>query len=70
MRYLIKFSSAKRIKEAMFYYLKDPKKEQSVMNASVVKQLGLMPKLDLDDKRLEELIQRYINSYDIKRYLH
>ena len=70
MQYLIKFSSNKRIKEAMFYYLKDPKKEQSVMNASVVKKLGLMPKLDLDDKTLEELIQRYINSYDIKKHLH
>lgn len=69
MQYLIKFSSQRRIKEAMFYYLKDPKKEQSVMNQRLIKRLGVMPKLDLKEKELKSLIDIYIHSYDVKKKL-
>ena len=70
MQYLIKFSSEKRIKEAMFYYLKDPKIEQSVMDVNIVNGLGIMPHLNLDNKILMELIDEYIKKFDVKRSLH
>jgi len=70
MQYLIKFSSEKRIKEAMFYYLKDPKIEQSVMDVNIVNGMGIMPHLNLDDDTLMKLINEYIRRFDVKRSLH
>lgn len=70
MQYLIKFSSEKRIKEAMFYYLKDPKIEQSVMDVNIVNGLGIMPHLKISDETLMKLIDEYILRYDVKKSLY
>ena len=70
MQYLIRFSSEGRIKEAMFYYLRDPKKEQSVMERTIIKRLGIMPKVALDDEILKEMIETYIKTYDVRKKLH
>ena len=70
MQYLIKFSSTETIKEAMFYYLRDPKKEQSVMPKHIIKELGLMPKVEINDKQLREMIEVYVKRFDLRRKLH
>jgi len=70
MQYLIKFSSTETVKEAMFYYLRDPKKEQSVMPKHIIKELGVMPKVTISDKVLREMIEVYIRRFDLRSKLH
>ncbi len=70
MQYLIRFSSEDRIKEAMFYYLRDPKKEQSVMDRTIIKRLGLMPKPSLNDEVLKVYIKEYVDLYDVRSKLY
>ena len=69
MRYLVKYSSQSRIKEAMFYYLRDPKKVQSVMEKPYLDYLGVMEAVNISDVKLKEMIDIYIKMYDVKKRL-
>ncbi len=66
MQYLIKFSTKERIREAMFYYLRDPKAQQSVMEDYLIEKLGIMPKIGISDRELGRMIDIYIQRYDLK----
>lgn len=68
--YLLKFSSNKAIKKAMFSFLKKPIKENSVMDKAIIDWLGLMPKINVQDKELLQLIDTYIQHYDVRKKLY
>ncbi len=68
-RYLMKYSTDERMEEAMFKYLKDPNKEQSIMPAPFFLKFPMKEKLSLDDTVLRENIQAYLEKFSMKKRL-
>ena len=68
-RYLMKYSTNKGMEEAMFKYLKDPKKEQSIMPNPFFLKFPMKEKISLDDRTLRKHIQAYLELFDIKKKL-
>lgn len=64
-RYLLKYSSEKDVKEAMFDYLKNPTIEKTIMSESLVKRFGIKKKTKLSDEKLEEALDSYWDRYKI-----
>ena len=64
-RYLLKYSSEKDVKEAMFDYLKNPTIEKTIMSESLVKRFGIKRKTKLSDEKLEEALDSYWDRYKI-----
>ncbi|MGM0518738.1 MAG: hypothetical protein ACQERD_03725 [Campylobacterota bacterium] len=64
-RYLLKYSSEKNLKNAMFEYLKKPNKESTVMPEAFIKRFGLKKQTSLDDKALKEALDTYWNKYKV-----
>ncbi len=64
-RYLLKYSSEKDVKEAMFDYLKNPTIEKTIMSESLVKRFGIKRKTKLSDEKLEEALDAYWDRYKI-----
>jgi len=55
-RYLLKYSSEIETKYAMTQYLKNPKKEDSVLNEALLKRFGVKKSSTLNEKELKEAI--------------
>jgi len=68
-RYLMKYSTDGRMEEAMNKYLKDPKKEHSIMPAPFFLKFPMKEKLSLDDAVLRDNIQTYLEKYSMKKRL-
>jgi hypothetical protein len=68
-RYLMQYSTDKRIEEAMFKYLKDPKKEYSIMPAPFFSKFPMKEKSLLDDVSLKQNIKVFFEKYNMKRKL-
>ncbi len=68
-RYLMKYSTNRRMEEAMFAYMKDPKKEHSIMPAPFFLKFPMKEKISLDDSSLRKYIQAYLELFDIKKKL-
>ncbi len=68
-RYLMKYSTNKGMEEAMFIYMKDPKKENSIMPAPFFLKFPMKEKISLDDSSLRKYIQAYLEEFDIKKKL-
>jgi len=68
-RYLMQYSTDERMEEAMFTYLKDPKKEHSIMPAPFFLKFPMKEKLGLNDAQLRENIHLYLDTFDIKKKL-
>jgi hypothetical protein len=68
-RYLMKYSTNKNMEKAIFNYLKDPKKEHSIMPAPFFLKFPMKEKILLDDKTLRKYIQLYLQQFDIKKKL-
>ena len=68
-RYLMRYSTRKRMEEAMFAYLKDPKKEYSIMPAPFFLKFPMKKGLGQDDDKLLKNIREYLDTYDIKKKL-
>src|SRR5574344_972747 len=58
-RYLLKDSREKEVKKAMFNFLKNPKKEDSLMSESFINRFGVKKKTKLSDKKLKEALDIY-----------
>jgi hypothetical protein len=69
-RYLLKYSSNKRIKEVIFHYLKHPTIEKSIMPAPFIHKFGLQPSSTLTDEELAAYIEALIRKYDVKNQLY
>ena len=65
-RYLMKFSTKERIKESLLSYLKNPKKENSIMPQQFFLKFPQKEALDLNDTVLEESVRAYLDFFDIK----
>ena len=64
-RYLLKYSSEKEVKKAMFNFLKNPKKEDSLMSESFINRFGVKKKTKLSDKKLKEALDIYWEKYKV-----
>ena len=68
-RYLLKYSTHKTIKEKLFDYLKNPKKEHSIMPKQFFLKFPQKEASDLNDSTLSESIDDYLNYFDVKKKL-
>ncbi len=64
-KYTQKYSSEKRIKEAIFDYLKEPTSEKSVLPFEYINRFGVKEKTTLDDKTLREMIDIYYDKFNL-----
>ncbi len=68
-RYLLKYSTPKRIQKAIFAYLKKPKKENSIMPPQFFLKFPMKEESSLQDKKLHEIIELFLKRYDLKKRL-
>ncbi|EQB40475.1 hypothetical protein M947_01370 [Sulfurimonas hongkongensis] len=68
-KYTLKYSSEKRIKEAMFDYLREPSPEKSILPLEYIQKFGLKEKSPLDDKTLREMIDIYYDRFNLQSKL-
>ena len=68
-RYLMHYSSKEIIKDKIFEYLKNPKKENSIMPNQFFLKFPMKKRVDLNNTILEKNIDRYIKFFDIKKKL-
>lgn len=66
-RYTLNYSSEARIKKAIFNYLKNPKKENSVMPVGFLTRFSVKKATLLDDTILRESINQYYKIYNLKK---
>ncbi|MDY0052574.1 MAG: hypothetical protein RBR65_08530 [Aliarcobacter sp.] len=64
-RYLLKYSSETKVKEAMFKYLKKPTKEETIMAESFITRFGVKKRTKLPDDKLNEALNSYWDKYKV-----
>lgn len=64
-RYLLKYSSEKDVKKAMFDYMKNPTVEKTIMSESFITRFGIKKKTNLSDDKLMEALDIYWDEYKI-----
>ena len=64
-RYLLKYSSEENVKKALETYLKEPKAENSILDASVINRIGIKKRTNLTDKELKEALDEYWSLYSV-----
>ncbi len=64
-RYLLKYSSEKDVKKAMFDYMKNPTIEKTIMAESFITRFGIKKKTNLSDDKLMEALDIYWDEYKI-----
>jgi len=69
-KYTLKYSSPKKIKEAMFKYLKEPVAEKSILPAEYIKRFGIKEKSTLEDETLKRMIDVYYNEFNLPSKLY
>ena len=65
-KYTLKYSSEKRIKKAIFDYIKNPSIQTSVMPRGFLNRWGIKTKIDINDDELKKSIDRYFRIYNIQ----
>ena len=68
-RYLMKYSTKEAVSKAILKYLKDPKKENSIMPPPFFSKFPMKETLDLDDATLEQNIRTFMEMFDVKNKL-
>ena len=68
-RYLMKYSTSAEIEEAIFRYLKNPKKENSIMPPQFFLKFPMKEKVELEDVTLKRNIRAYLKKFDVKQFL-
>jgi len=63
--YLLKYSSERRVKEALYKFLKNPTKKESLASEELINQYGLMPKIILNNIELHKAIDIYWEKYKV-----
>ncbi len=64
-RYLLKYSSEIETKFAIKEYLKNPKREDSVLNEALLKRFGVKKRSKLTDRELDSAIDEYWEKYKV-----
>jgi len=68
-RYLVKYSTKDAMTQAIIKYLKDPRKENSVMPPPFFSKFPMQKKVDLDDTILEQNTRVFLDTFDMKKKL-
>jgi hypothetical protein len=68
-RYLMNYSTDEYMERAIFDYLKNPNKKNSIMPKVFFTKFPMKPKTKLNDKELRENIHSYLKEFDIKKRL-
>ena len=68
-RYLLKYSSPERIENALTAYLKNPRKECSIMPREFFLRFPMKYPTELDEATLRGSIRAYMERFDVKRRL-
>lgn len=68
-RYLMKYSSHKRIQDVIFEYLQKPEMEKTIMPKQFFMKFSQKAPSSLKDEALRKGIEAYLNFYDIKKRL-
>lgn len=64
-RYLLKHSSQKAVKGAIFEYLKNPTKEKTIMPEAFIKRFGVKKRTELNDTQLQKALDIYWEKYKV-----
>ncbi len=64
-KYLLRYSSEKSVKSVMFFYLKNPSKQLSVMPKEYIRVFGIKEKAKLSDSELKKAIDIYWDRYKV-----
>jgi len=64
-RYLLKYSSERRVKGAMINYLKKPNKDETIMPEAFIKRFGIKKKTKLNENELKKALDIYWEKYKI-----
>ena len=67
--YTLKYSSEKRIKKAIFNFLKSPTSYKSIMPPSYIIKHEYKKPTTLDDKKLKEAIDIYYQKFNLKQFI-
>ena len=68
-RYLLKYSVNDRIADAIYKYLKNPKKENSIMPKPFFLKFPMKKPLDLNDAQLRLSVTEFVKKFDVKKRL-
>jgi len=68
-RYLLKYSSKALIREKILAYLRKPSEKHSIMPPQFFSKFPLKEPSDLDEKQLAQLVDAYIDYFDIGKRL-
>ena len=68
-RYLMKFSTKERMQKSIYIFLKNPKKENSIMPQQFFLKFPQKEALDFNETVLEESIGAYLDFFDVKNKL-
>ena len=68
-RYLLKYSTNDQIEKRLFDYLKEPKKENSIMPKQFFLKFPEKISLDLNESTLEKSIEAYLDYFDLRARL-
>ena len=69
-KYTQKYSSERKIKEAIFEYLKNPSADKSVLPYEYINRFGVKEKSTLDDATLREMIDIYYIMFTMKERIY
>ena len=64
-RYLLKYSSERRVKEAMIEYLNKPTKEKTIMPEAFISRFGIKKPTKLSPQELQNAIDTYWETYKV-----
>ena len=65
----MKFSTKERMKKSLYSYLKNPKKENSIMPQQFFLKFPEKDALDLNETILEESVGAYLDFFDVREKL-
>ena len=68
-RYLMKYSTKEAVRKAILKYLKDPRKENSIMPPPFFSKFPMKETLELDDATLKKNIRTFLETFDVKKKL-
>ena len=68
-KYTLKYSSEKRIKNAIFRFLKSPTSNKSIMPYSFIVKYGFKDESNLDDEKLKKAIDTYYLKYKLNNFI-
>ena len=67
--YTLEYSSEKRVKKAIYRFLRNPTSNRSIMPYSYIVEYGFKKDSNLSDENLQKAIDQYYELYNIKQFI-